>query len=379
MRRILAAAVLTLGAGAAPAQLPVDVTGTLEMPKVRNRIYVGDVAINHIVDGRIHLVDGDTGKYLGRIGAGLAGQFTQSPDRRELYVATTYLSRLQRGDRVDVVEVYDADRLEFKHEIPIESRRAQALGYRGYLRGSADGRLLYVLNATPAVSVSVVDLQARKQVAEIDAAGCWGIYPAAGHPRRFSTLCGEGTVATFTLNDDGTLPAQGGRVDSERLFDPDNDALFIHAEQAGDTYWFVSFKGNLVALDMGQARASELRRWQVVPKADAPRRWRPGGYAPMAFDAKRNRLYLAMHSGGKEGSHKLPANEIWAIDATTGKRVARWPGRSAIALHAPASGDPLLYAIDGMHNALVVMGGSKMTVRHRIAPIGDASVLLESR
>ena len=363
----------------AAAQLPLEQTGTLPMPSVRNRIYVGDVSINHIVDGRVHIVDGDSGKYLGLIGSGMAGQFTQSPDKRELYVATTYLSRLQRGERADVVEVYDADTLAFKHEIAIEKRRAQALTYRGYVRTSADGRLLYVLNATPAVSVSIVDLQQKKQVAEIDTPGCWGIFPAAKHTRRISTLCGDGTVATFTLNDDGTQPAQSGRANSERLFDPAGDALFIHAEQAGDSYWFVSFKGDLIALDMGQEKASQQSRWPLVLGEDRKQAWRPGGYAPLAFDANRGRLYVAMHKGGKEGSHKLPANQIWVIDTKTKKRLARMPGHSAIALNTPASGDPLLYAIDGVKNALVVLGGPKLSVRHKVAPIGDASVLLESR
>jgi methylamine dehydrogenase heavy chain len=379
MRRIVTVLAFACGMTEALAQLPLDKPGTMDMSQVRNRIYVGDVAINHIVDGRIHIVDGDSGKYLGLIGAGFAGQFTQSPDRRELYVATTYLSRLQRGDRVDVVEVYDADTLAFKHEIPIAATRAQALGYRGYVRTSADGRLLYVLNATPAVSVTVVDLQQKKQVAEVETPGCWGIYPAAGHPRRFSTLCGDGNVGTYTLNDDGTQPAQGGRENSDRVFDPDGDALFIHAEQQGDTYWFVSFKGDVVGVNMGGARASGVARWSLVKGSDPKKAWRPGGYAPLALDAGRGRLYVAMHDGGREGSHKMPAKEIWAVDLASKRRVARLPGQSAIALHAPSSGDPMLYAIDGMKNALVVMGGPKYAVRHRVTPIGDASVLLESR
>lgn len=376
----LAGLVAVAGAAAdARAQLPLDTPGTIAMAPVRNRVYVGDVAINHLVDGRLHVVDGDTGRYLGMLGTGFAGQFTQSPDRRELYVATTYLSRLQRGERTDVVEVYGADDLAFRHEIAIAPHRVQGLSYRGYVRTSSDGRLLYVLNATPAVSVSVVDLQLRRQVAEFDMPGCWGLFPAASHPRRFSTLCGDGQVATYTLNDDGTPPAQGGRADSARVFDPDGDALFVHAEQAGDVYWFVSFKGRLLAMDLGGERGVEKAGWSFVAGIEPSRRWRPGGYAPLALDVSRRRLYVGMHPNGKEGSHKLPASQIWAVDLDRRQVVARRPGRSAIALHAPASGDGLLYAIDGIRNGLVVMAGPALDVRRRVVPIGDAAVLLESR
>ena len=51
------------------AELPLDERGTLAPAKVRHRILVGDVAINHIVDGRVHFVDADTGRYLGLVSA----------------------------------------------------------------------------------------------------------------------------------------------------------------------------------------------------------------------------------------------------------------------------------------------------------------------
>ncbi len=377
---------LALMAGQAAAELPLDERGTLAPAKVRHRVLVGDVAINHIVDGRIHFVDADSGRYLGLVSAGFAGQFTLSADGRELYVATTYMTRLHRGERVDVVEVHDVESMSFKYEIPIEPRRAQAVGYKGYLRTSSDGRLLYVLNATPAVSVSVVDLQQRRQVAEIDAAGCWGLYPAARHARRFSMLCGDGSIATYTLDEAGRLPAQGGRENTGKVFDPQADALFISAAQMGDTYWFASFAGHLVAFDLGQARASKGQSLAlpamagvVNGKSARAQGWRPGGYGPLALDAQRGRLFVAMHPGGKEGSHKMPAAQIWVIDIASGKRIAVLPGQSAIALHVPRNEDqPMLVAIDGMKNGLVVMSGPRYRVSQSVVPIGSASVSLDS-
>lgn len=379
MHTSLIAAGLLAIAITAQAALPVDEVRTLpSLPVTKNRLYVGDFSINHILDGRLSLYDADTGRFQGVLGTGFAGQFTQSPDRRELYVATTYLSRGQRGDRTDVLEVYDADTLVFKHEILLDAKRTQALNYRGYLRTSADGRLMFVQNATPATSVTIVDLQARKMVGEVETPGCWGIFPAAGNARRFSALCGDGTVATFTLNDDGT-PRDGGRANSDKVFDPHGDALFIHAEQDGDTYRFVSFTGNLVTMDFGGEQARKVDQWSLVGAAARKAGWRPGGYQLFAFHPPSGRLYVGMHPGGREGSHKTPAAQIWVFDVHTRRRLSRLPGDGAIAMTVPANPDRLLFVIDGMTNSLVVRGGPAMKVRHRQTPLGDSPALLEVR
>ncbi len=375
----LLAGCLLGAATASHAALPVDDVKALPaVPSVKNRVYVGDFAINHIIAGRLTFYDADTGRFLGVLGTGFAGQFSQSPDRREIYVATTYLSRGQRGERTDVLEVWDADTLAFKYEVALDAKRAQALNYRGYLRTSADGRLVFVQNATPATSVSIVDLQARRIVGEIESPGCWGVYPAAGNPRRFSQLCGDGTVATFTLNDDGT-PRSGGRANSDKVFDPHGDALFIHGEQERDTYRFVTFTGNYMAMDFGAEKARKLESWSLLDAEGRKGRWRPGGYQVLAYHPPSGRMYVGMHAGGREGSHKLPASQIWVYDVASRKRVARLPGDGAISLTVPSTPDRMLYVIDGLTNSLVVRGGPNMQVRHRQTPLGDSPALLEAR
>lgn len=379
MMRAVLGGLFALASFGVGAELPVDKVGTMDMPAVKNRIYVADIAINHIADGRLHLVDADKGRYLGLIGTGFAGHSTQSPDGKTLYVSTTYLSRLQRGERTDVVEVYDADTLVFKHEIRIDSKRTQALNYRGYLRTSSDGRLLYVQNATPATSITVVDLEAKKQIGEIDAPGCWGIYPSGTQARRVSTLCGDGTIATFTLAQDGQPKKEGGRANSGKLFDGDADAWFTHAEQSGDTYHFLSYRSVLTQVDLGGEAAKQQGQWRLVGKGKDVAGWRPGGYQPFAINPKAGRLYVSMHGAGKEGSHKTPAQQIWVYDLAGKRLQARKPGQNAIALTTPASGDAMVYAIDGVKNGLVVMAGATLQARHRIVPIGTSSIQLESR
>ncbi len=356
------------------ADVPIDTVGTVPPISAKQRIYVADIAINHISDGKLHVVDAENGNYLGVIGIGFTGQFILSNDKREIIVATGYLSRGQRGDRVDVVEVWDADTLSFKYEIPISEKRASALNYEGLLRLSADGRWLFVQNATPATSVTVVDMQAKKDVGDISMPGCWAIYPAQSNPKRFSSLCGEGNVTTVTIDDGGK---EASRTASGKFFDPDNDAWFMQGEQDGDRYHFVSFKGNLATVNVGGDTAVLEGTWPLVSRADQKKAWRPGGYQPLAVHPGTNRLYVAMHSGGVEGSHKNPANEIWVFDTQSKKRVARLPGNSATALE-PSSDGKRLFAIDPIKASVVVWDKISPKAKVRLTQVGEFPGQLEA-
>lgn len=372
-RGIVATCMLALSASAW-ADVAVDTVGTLPAITAKQRIYVADIAINHIGDGKLHVVDADTGKYLGMIGTGFTGQFILSNDKREIIVATGYLSRGQRGDRVDIIEVWDADTLSFKYEIPISDKRAMALNYEGLLRLSADGRWLFVQNATPATSVTVIDIQAKKDVGEISMPGCWAIYPAKSNSKRFASLCGEGNVTTVTIDDNGK---EATRTASGKFFDPDNDAWFMQGEQDGDRYHFVSFKGNIATINVGGDTATLEGTWPLLAKADQKKAWRPGGYQPLAVHPSSNRLYVAMHSGGVEGSHKNPANEIWAFDLQSKKRVARLPGNSATALETSVDGKRL-YAIDPMKASVVVWDKIAPKAKVRVTQVGEFPGQLEA-
>jgi methylamine dehydrogenase heavy chain len=340
------------------------------------RLYVADVAISHIVDGKVHILDGRTMKYEGTIATAFAGSATLSQDRAELYVATTYYTRLNRGERVDQIDIYDAATLKLLGEVAIPPKHAQALPYRGLLRASADGRWLLVQNATPATSVSVVDLKARTFVGEVPTPGCWALLTVPSQPARFTTICGDGSLLTVTLDADGKVAAQRRAA---KFFDPDTDPIFIHAEYEGDQVHFVSFKGMLHTARLSGEQATFEAPKPLVTGADAKARWRPGGYQPIALHADTRRLFVGMHPGGKEGSHKEPAREIWVFDLATNKRVARVPGSAAIALAVTRGAKPLLFAIDGAKNALVswdVQAAPRVRAQ-RLAPMGDSATLIE--
>ena len=337
---VLAAA---LAAAATRAELPLEqVTVAPLAPADAHRLYLSDMVISHFIDGKLMIIDGQSLKLLGQVALGMTGHATLSPDRSEILVSTAYVTKLNRGERFGELDIYDAATLMLKAEISVPNKHAQSMPYRGSVRTSADGRFVFLQNATPAQSITVVDRKTEKFVTEIATPGCWMIYPAQSVPNRFATLCGDGTMLTVTLDDAG-LPAQ--RKKSRKFFDADADALFVAADQDGDTYSFVSFKGQVQQVNVAGDEAVPAEPWSLLTPADAKAGWRPGGYQPMSLQLASGRLYVGMHPKGKEGSHKEPAKEIWVFDLAARKRVARLPGEKATVITTSRGASPRLYAL----------------------------------
>ncbi len=374
--RMLPASLLALAITGASAQsLPEKQTVVTPPPAGPTRAYLSDIAIQHIVDGRLHVVDVETARYVGQIPLAFAGQAVLSPDRKRIYVSTTYYPRLWRGTRADVIDIWDAQTLSYTGEIPIPERRAQALNYKGLLTVSSDSHWLFVQNATPASSVSIVDLREKRLASEVASSGCWLALPVPSAPNRFATLCGDGTMETITLDERGALAS---RARSERFFDPDVDPIFVHAETIGDRFFFVSYLGKVHEVDLGAEKPRAVGSWSMIGADDAKKAWRPGGYQLFAIHAKSGRLYALMHPDGQEGSHKNPAAEIWAFDLATKKRVARIPGHNAISLTAIQGGAPRLVALDAMTMGLVLIdAGDKPRVVQRMDGVAEAGTLIE--
>lgn len=317
-------------------------------PADGNRLYVNDPTFGHMVDGRMYVIDGRSGRFLGMIGTGFAALSTVSPDGKNIYLAATYYPRLSRGARADVVEIHDTQTLELKGEIDIPARKAQGVSYRGMLTTSADGRFLYVQNATPATSVTVIDLPAKKVVGEVQTPGCWAVYPwSAGY--RFSTVCGDGTLLTVNFDEAGQ---NSTRNRSAKFFDPDSDPIYTHAEAQGDARYFVSYNGNVYGVRLeGDAPKFEAA-WSMLDARDKKANWRPGGLQISALHKASSTLFVNMHDKGAEGSHKNPSKEVWALDLLTKKRTARIPSNHAVSIIASQGADPLLYQLN-LEKALI--------------------------
>ncbi|SME97230.1 methylamine dehydrogenase heavy chain [Tistlia consotensis] len=346
---LLVAAVAAVGGAQAAAQelKPEEVT-VARIPADTPKVYLADIAINHIVDGRLYILDAGTLRFLGLVGTGFAGTMYLPHHGGEIYTATTYYAKLTRGERLDLLEVRDASTLELKAEIPLPNTRAQALNYRPLMQGSADDRFVFIQNATPGTSITVVDMKAGKVSAEISNDGCYGTYPAAGNPLRYVTICGDGSFGTYTLAADGT---SAERRASTPLFDPDEDPLFIHAERAGDDWLFVSFAGTVYRINLEGETARLVGTFPLAGGVEGS--WRPGGYQPIAYLPTPGVLFVLMHSGGAEGSHKNPAEEIWAVDAKTGKLLSRSPCAPLTSLTVGSAGTPTLFGINPIDATVV--------------------------
>lgn len=380
VRRTTRRLALVLGlafAGTASAELPVEslkVEGLAPLDPYR--LYVSDPAMGHLVDGRTHVIDGNGLRYLGMVGTGFAGLTAVSHDLKTVFVATTYHSRLQRGTRTDVVEAYTAGDLTFQYEIEIPPKHVQGLAMRALMATSADDRFLLVQNATPATSVTVVDLTGRRFAAEIPTPGCYGVIPWVSQPRRFSAICGDGTLATFELDDQGAL---ANRSVSEPFFDPDTDPVFMHYERVGDRLILVSYHGTVHTLDLGGAKPVAAAPWSLVDAADK-QGWRPGGYQLFAIEPRSGRLFVGMHDKGAEGSHKSPAKEIWVFDLASRRRLARLPGQMAVAMRVAGTDAPRLFVLNGANNRVFGfdIGGDKLPTRPSTGsePIGETPIFL---
>ncbi|MGR8919712.1 MAG: amine dehydrogenase large subunit [Gammaproteobacteria bacterium] len=344
---VLTSALICAGVSAvATAELaPEKLTVAVLRAPTPHRLYLTDLALGHVIDGRVHVIDGMSSEYLGIISTGMFGVTALSRDSSEMYVATTYYTKRNRGKRFDQFEAYSTADLSLTTEIEIPAKHAQALPYKGTITSSSDSRFVYIQNSTPASSVAVVDRKASKYVGEIATPGCWIILPAGSHAARFSTLCGDGTLVTVTLDENGE-PLDQQR--SAKLFDAEKDPLFVQGEPDGDTYYFVSYEGNVHEINVGGEVAKSEKVWSMVSAEDRSLGWKPGGYQVIALDRKNRRLYVGMHDSAKDGSHKWPAKEIWAFDIDARERVDRAPGGNAIAMVLTKEDQPSLYAYDGM-------------------------------
>lgn len=311
-------------------------------PRSSHWMYVFDEAFENELDQRLHLFDGDSYRRLGQIDAGYAPGIALSPDGSTTAVATTYFSRGSRGTRTDVVEFTDNTTLAVTGEILLPPKRAQLFIPMYTLAYSADGHFLYAAYITPATSFAVLDAVQRKLLGEIDTAGCTMVIPSGAD--RVSSLCESGRLLTVRLDAQGR---EAARSMSEPFFNADTDPVFVQAVSTDEGYLFLSFLGEVHAVDLRGAQPQFVQPWSLVSAAEKGV-WRPGGEQVGAVHRSLGRLYVPMHRGG-EGTHKDGGTEIWVFDLATRRRLARWPLHGAgltriLGIQVSQDDAPLLFA-----------------------------------
>ena len=246
--------------------------------------------------------------YKGNYANGFNGQMAISAGGTVGYTASAYPKRIMKGPIEAVLERFDVSTLKTTRDITILPKFILGQAAHGMLQVSADGERAYVQNATPATSVTVVNLKTGKVVSEIPIPGCWTIN-LAKDGTRFTTLCGDGRFLTVRLGPDGRAT---GQAYSEKIFDPEKDPLFTHAERVGADLVFVSFSGVFHRVSDAGDTARLVSTYAFAK--EIPGGWAPGGYEVMGYNAPNGIIFIAMHPGARDGSHKNPSTEVWAVD-----------------------------------------------------------------
>jgi len=273
-----------------------------------------------------YLVDGDAGEVMGTMTLSLFSPALRPHlEKGRIYSYGSYYTRTYYGDRTDVVLVFDARSLQPVQEIEIPPKSA-GIGHSGMI-GLVDGRFLGVWNITPAMSVSLVDVEKGEFLSEVSTPGCAGVYPIG---TGFLMACGSGTLQYITLDDSGK---ESARIVSDTFFDVAKDPVFDYAVPTANGWLFVSFDGLVFEATVEDGKVRLSKPWAIVdPKDEKDGKWRIGGRQPFAYNAATGQLVTLMHEGGGQETFEDAGTEIWAFDVPRQRRGYR------LKLEEPAMG-----------------------------------------
>jgi len=299
----------------------------------------------YIVDPKlatdIFIVDGDEADMVGMISAGHLPNMVMSVDKNRFDVVETYWSRGSRGQRIDVVTAYDTKSLSPQGEVVLPEGRILTTTKKWAAAETPDGRYILSYNMTPAVTVSIVDIQAMKYVGEIETPDCALIFPSA--PTRFSMLCADGSMLTVNFGANGNAQT----THSQSFFDVEQDPVFDHPafDRRKGMAYFVSYEGTVYPVDLSGGLPGFGKSWSLLSNSDRSKNWRPGGWQPFAIHSKSNRLFVMMHQGDR-WTDKQAGREVWVFDLESRKRIKRIPLKEASkSLIVSLDDAPQLYTI----------------------------------
>lgn len=342
-RAAAGAATAVAGDASARPELPAEPLGNVPPLPAHpgpHWVWVNDIVFHYMADGRAYLIDGDAGEFRGMVSTGY-GYVGIVPARHSdaLFSPEVYFSRGTRGTRTDVVTIYDPTSLSPLGEIVIPPKRAAIMPMVNDAMLTDDERFLLIYNYTPAQSVTVVDTKSRNFVGEIDTSGCALVYPTG--PRSFFSICSDGTLLQTRLDDAG----KAAHSEHTAVFiDVQDDPVTEKGVRIGDTYWFVSFKGQVLPI-RSSANGSVLEpRWWLTTPQERQQNWRPGGLQHLAVQRASRRLYSVMHQGG-DGTHKDPGSVVWVYDLDKRQRVKSIVAKEPVgSIQVTQDTRPLLFA-----------------------------------
>ncbi len=281
-----------------------------------------------------------------------------------IYTYGSFYSRTYYGDRLDLVQVYDAKTATVIDEIEIPAKAA-GIGHSGMINLIND-RFVGVWNITPGSSVSIVDIIDREFIGEISTPGCAALYPTA---EGFLTPCADGTWQYIALDDDGM---EASRVNSASYFTIAEDPVYDYAVPSANGWLFLSMEGMVYDVSVENGAVVVAEPWSINPSdSDEPvangmvvkkdDTWRIGGSQPFAYNAEKELLVTIMHEGGGQETFEDPGEEIWGFSTKTkrrGFRLAMDEGVKASSVQLTTDADPLLIVAPDEGGMLQVRTGT---------------------
>jgi methylamine dehydrogenase heavy chain len=296
--------------------------------------------------------------------------------RGMIYAPGSFYSRRAYGERTDVVVFHRVDSLSPATEVVIPTKLAAAGS--GGTTNLMGGRFLGVYNMTPAMSVSIVDVENRKFVQEIATAGCALVYPVpdtSSLGSAFVQLCGDGTLQVVNLDRNGK---EGNRQRSKKFFDVEDDPVYDYAARSAVGWILVSFAGQVFETDFTSG-IGIADPWTLLTETDRKEKWQLGGSQPIAYNAVTGTLFTLMHQG-KDGvdTHEADGKEVWAYDLTTRRRGYRIAlAEEAGAMNVTADAEPLLLVVSRKARSILVYDARTGRLLRTIAEAGFAPTLVQ--
>lgn len=294
------------------------------------------------------IFDADSGKMEGSIPGGYVADLAIAPDNKNFLVSETYWTHGSRGQRQDMVSIWDAKTLNLVKEIPLPGR-ALVGGKLHNFQLNADGSKAYVYIMLPTSSVVWVDLKKQAVGGTVEIPGCALIFPWGSS--NFASLCADGSLAMVSVGGAG----QPVVTHSKPFFDGANDPIYENSfiDVPTGKALFLSYSGLVYPAKLGPDAAIE-KPWSLQQAAGfAPAgtgvqelAWRPGGGQPAAYHKASGRLFVLMHMG-TYWTHKQGGTEVWVLDTNARKLIKRIP-LQPIATSGLGNDHPPLYETIGV-------------------------------
>ena len=340
-----------------PPPLPIEPTFVIETLPAQypdQWLLVHEASFFNMSDGKIIIMDASADtlpeQYKGSFNNALMGNYLQNSARSEIYATETFHTRGNRGERIDVLTIWDMATLSPKGEVILPGKkRFMGMPERFAMTLTNGGKWLVIANLSPATSATIIDLDSRSIVTEVPTPGCTFTYPLGS--MGFASLCADGRFMSTVLNADGSIKQQ---VRTDAFFDTDASPIYERPTVIGNTAWFPSIAGLMYPVDISGELISVGEPWSLVPESERAENWAPGGIALIDHD-DAGRIFVIMHPDAKDGSYQGGGPEVWVFDPERQSRVARialkeW-GLSLALTHGT---DPMLVVLNPVDMSLEV-------------------------